>query len=155
MDSELEMQRRGYIRMKSMIQVFDPLLAGFWWTNAKGIERWASIKYERLSDYCFGCGCLGHTSQLCDREIVRSELNNSLPMYGPWLSCARQRRQLGWTQIVGGNSNSIRPRDPARKTWSEMMREAGSQQPQTYGQSHPMMKVEQVVTEVVGNLRSK
>lgn len=102
MDPEIEMQRRGYIRLKSVVRVCDPLLAGFWWTNAKGVERWAPIKYERLSDLCYGCGCLGHSSQVCNSEVVVSEQDNTMPMYGPWLSCAKQRKQAGWSQIGGG-----------------------------------------------------
>lgn len=62
LNDELDMQQRGYIRMKTAVSICDPLLAGFWWTNAEGTEKWASMKYERLSDFFYGCGFLGHTS---------------------------------------------------------------------------------------------
>lgn len=129
MDSDKEMQCSGYIRMKCVVRVSEPLLAGFWWTNVKGVEKWASVKFERLSDYCFGCGCLGHSSQVCNKEIVCSEVDNSLPMYGPWLSCARQRRSSGWSQIGGGSRTLNQGRDPPKKTWSEMMKQGGKINP--------------------------
>lgn len=51
-----------------------------------GREKWATIKYERLSDFYYGCGRLGHTSQHCGEEVVISELNPGFPCYDPWLS---------------------------------------------------------------------
>lgn len=32
------------------VRVYLPLKVGFWWTNSKGEDRWADVKYERLSD---------------------------------------------------------------------------------------------------------
>lgn len=58
-------KQRPYLRMKVEISVNQPLQTGFEWTNDKGQSRWETIKYERLSDFCYGCGRLGHTSQHC------------------------------------------------------------------------------------------
>lgn len=41
---------------KSAVRVQEPLIVGFLWTNAKGNERWATINYERLSDFVTGAG---------------------------------------------------------------------------------------------------
>lgn len=82
-DKENDMQRRGYLRLKVDINTGKPLLPSFWWTAANGQEKWANIRYERLSDFCYGCGVLGHSAQVCNSDIVTSETNPGKPMYGP------------------------------------------------------------------------
>lgn len=133
MGNEKEMQQRGYIRIKIEVGVDAKLSAGFWWTNKRGKERWTSIKYERLSNFCYECGMLGHTSQACNLDIVPFELNNKLSMYELWLSCARQRKQTGWNQIRGGNKIISQNRDLNRNTWKDMMGEGGAELSDTVG----------------------
>lgn len=125
-DNEKDMLDRGYMRMKLEIDVADPVSPGFWWTNDRGMDKWAHIRYERLADLCFGCGRLGHTTQTCDKDIVVSEENNKLPMYGPWTSCPRQRKHNSWLKpgMVGPTPRSNR--DPTRKTWQDMMKEGAA-----------------------------
>lgn len=82
-ENERDMQMRGYIRFKAELSVKDSASPGFWWANDQGEEKWVSLKYERLSDLCYGCGRLGHTSQVCNLDVTPSEVNNKLPMYGP------------------------------------------------------------------------
>lgn len=82
-EQNVEKTRRIYIRMEVDIDVNDPLMFGFWWTNSQGVEIWVSIKYERLSDFCYGCGTLGHTTQTYKEEVHMSEANTNHPAYGP------------------------------------------------------------------------
>lgn len=55
--------RRVYMRIKVEMNNEEPLLAGFRWKNSKGQEKWAEIKYERLSGICYDYGMIGHASQ--------------------------------------------------------------------------------------------
>lgn len=41
--------------IKVDVNVEDPLMSGFWWTNSRSEEQWTSIKYELLSDFYYGC----------------------------------------------------------------------------------------------------
>lgn len=85
------MKHRSLLRLNIEINVGVPLIEGFWWSNTKGHEKWATIKYECLSDFCYGYGRLGHTSQHCEEEIIMSELKPGVPRYGPWLTGLRPR----------------------------------------------------------------
>lgn len=105
MDKEDDMQNRGYLRLKVGLDVEQPLKSGFWWTDDEGGDQWAKIGYERLTDYCFGCGCIGHNAQACHREIAMAEDDRSKPMYGPWISRSRQRN-LFTSQQIGGNKET-------------------------------------------------
>lgn len=39
LEKEAEMQNRGFIRIKSEVNVYNPLLAGFWSMNARGTQK--------------------------------------------------------------------------------------------------------------------
>lgn len=62
-EGRIEDINRNYMRLKV-------LLAGFWRKNSHRVKTLANIKYERLSDFCYGCGRPGHTTQLC-KEALR------------------------------------------------------------------------------------
>lgn len=53
-EEEIIERQRIFMRVKVEIDVNVPLMEGFWWTTKSGEEKWATIKYERLSDICYG-----------------------------------------------------------------------------------------------------
>lgn len=85
------MKQRPYLRVQVEVDVSAPITAGFWWVTYKGEYKWASVKYELLSDLCYGCRRLGHTSPNCNAEVAMSELTLEEPLYGPWLLGVRPR----------------------------------------------------------------
>lgn len=138
------------MRIKTKVNACSPLLPGFWWTNAKGEEKCDSIKFERLSDFCYGCGKLGHTSQFYHSEIVMSEINTNSPMSGPWLTGVRPRRSVAWHQLGGGNVNQLKKRDNNRTSWGDLVR-GGHKAQEGMG---PSIKHEQLKETVIsGTLR--
>lgn len=90
------------------------------------MDKWAQIRYERMSDLCFGCGRLGHMSQTCNLDIIASEENSKLPMYGPWTCCPRQRKHNSWLKPGMVVDKSKNKRDPSRKTWQDMLKEGSA-----------------------------
>lgn len=75
-----------YLRMKVEVDVNQSLLVGLWRKNSEGKENWASIKYERLSDFFYGCGKLGHTTLGYKEEVQMSEEKSGHPLYGTLLN---------------------------------------------------------------------
>ncbi|KAL5790678.1 hypothetical protein ACOSQ2_005566 [Xanthoceras sorbifolium] len=62
--------KRG-IRMR--LENFDPLII-------------ALIKYERLPDFCYGCGFIGHAVRECHNSEVRKSIMEGVePKFGVWL----------------------------------------------------------------------
>lgn len=90
-ESEEAMHQRSLLRLKIEINGEVPLMTGFWWANSVGQYKWATIKYETLSGFCYECGMLENTSQHCGEEVVMSELKPGYPRYSAWLFGLSQR----------------------------------------------------------------
>lgn len=101
-------------------EVDEPLIAGFSWTNSREEEQWASIKYEHLSNFYYGCGKLRHTTQACREEVTISKAKPRYPMYGPWLTTLDQTTPCEYTmrRIKSSNKNVQKGNE---KTWFDIM----------------------------------
>ncbi|KAK4258624.1 hypothetical protein QN277_005055 [Acacia crassicarpa] len=76
---------RTFIRVRSIIRLDKPLSTGFW-VPREGRERiWVKIRYERLQNFCYKCGCLVHEGRGCKVENVAITIENDQE-FGPWLS---------------------------------------------------------------------
>ncbi|OMO69205.1 Zinc knuckle CX2CX4HX4C [Corchorus olitorius] len=56
---------RGFLRIRVAMKVGEPLLGGFWVPRQNGGRIWAEIRYEKLGDFCYTCGKLGHGEKSC------------------------------------------------------------------------------------------
>lgn len=97
------MQNMNFLRLQVELDTTQPLKPGFWWKNSRGVDKWASFKYERIANFCYACGKLGHTSQTCGEEMVMSESRPGFPLYGPWFTGERPP-QSGRHYWLGGRS---------------------------------------------------
>lgn len=120
-DKDVENTCRSFLRLKVVVDAKKPLLAGFWWSNSHGNEIRANIKYERLSDFCYGCGKLGHTTQACKEDVRMSESKMGHTMFGPWQMGVRPKRnQMKGTSGESYKSLNHREQGP-RLTWFDIM----------------------------------
>ncbi|KAF5947497.1 hypothetical protein HYC85_013454 [Camellia sinensis] len=76
---------RSYLRIKMEIDVTKPLPLGFFLqhnssSGSEQMETWVHYKYEKLADFCYDCGRIGHVNSVC-KFVSREEGKNSL--YGP------------------------------------------------------------------------
>ncbi|KAF7114851.1 hypothetical protein RHSIM_RhsimUnG0075100 [Rhododendron simsii] len=79
---------RSFLRVRVAVKIIDPLPKGFWLgrkPESNGDLR-ISYKYEKLSDYCYDCGRIGHDNRRC-RFVNREDGMNS--GYGPKLCIER------------------------------------------------------------------
>lgn len=56
---------RSFLRVRVDVDVYNPLKLGIFIKNDDGTNHWLAFKYERLSDFYFGCGRLGHMVNDC------------------------------------------------------------------------------------------
>lgn len=69
------------MRIQVEINVENPLPDGFPLSRPRKPATWISFKYERLSNFCYCCGCLGHIQQAWPYFQTQTEVSN----YGPWM----------------------------------------------------------------------
>lgn len=70
------------MRIKVEVDISKPLLRGFT-LKANGIEGrcWVSMRYEKLPDYCFMCGRIGHVAKECVESERREILDEISPYF--------------------------------------------------------------------------
>uniref|UniRef100_A0A803QC75 Reverse transcriptase domain-containing protein n=1 Tax=Cannabis sativa TaxID=3483 RepID=A0A803QC75_CANSA len=80
-----------FLRVRVKLSVAKPLPRGQMIKLPKvKDEFWIDYRYERIPEFCFECGCLGHPFEQCIAFMERIDSGNDddLP-YGPWLKGAR------------------------------------------------------------------
>ncbi|KAL4285559.1 hypothetical protein GQ457_16G031560 [Hibiscus cannabinus] len=55
-----------------------------------GSNKFCLLKYERLANFCFGCGLIGHTVSVC--PSIPADFTGKY-QYGPWLRAPSERHQ--------------------------------------------------------------
>ena len=63
---------------------------------------WVAFKYERLINFCFCCGVLGHEAKICEKPRGTNEQENQ---YGEWLKAGCRRMDE-----TSKNKNQSHPR---------------------------------------------
>ncbi|OMO52400.1 hypothetical protein COLO4_37225 [Corchorus olitorius] len=73
---------RGFLRLRVAMDIEKPLLGGFWFPRKNGHKVWAEIRYEKLGDFCYRCGKLGHIEKVCEKDVIAG---TERKQYGPWM----------------------------------------------------------------------
>ncbi|OMO55003.1 hypothetical protein COLO4_36252 [Corchorus olitorius] len=73
---------RSFLRIRVGLKLENPLIPGFWIPRGGDRKIWATVKYEKLADFCFNCGRLGHSNKFCKSE------EKSPMSYGPHMRVA-------------------------------------------------------------------
>ena len=82
-----------FMRIRVLLDTSKPLRRGARIRlGSKGDVVWVDVRYERLPDFCFGCGKIGHGFRECsDPATTTMVMSNSLP-YGAWMRAGGGRR---------------------------------------------------------------
>lgn len=94
---------RGFMRARVNVDITKSLITGFRIPRKEMPNTWAWIYYEKLQDYCFKCGRLGHGRKDCDEPEAVALWNPSKPRYGPKLGVPPLKEL---TSVIAGMSHN-------------------------------------------------
>lgn len=75
-----------YLRVKVEVNIAEPLLRGVYLRLRDGSRKWISFVYERMLNYCYLCGLVGHLEKKCILRFQDGFVDprKNFP-YGEWL----------------------------------------------------------------------
>ncbi|KAI9089723.1 hypothetical protein K1719_029016 [Acacia pycnantha] len=73
---------RTFVRTGVKVNIREPLLTGFWVPRPQRKPIWVSIRYERLLNYCYDCGCVGNEARNCKFLLDNAEVEETVVRYG-------------------------------------------------------------------------
>lgn len=64
---------RGFLQTKVIVNTTNPFVTGCWLFRGQDTETWVEFRYERLQDFCYRCGRIGHVNTECTFEPSRGD----------------------------------------------------------------------------------
>ncbi|KAK3040477.1 hypothetical protein RJ639_028762 [Escallonia herrerae] len=93
---EGKLGEKGFLRLRVEIDIENPLPKGFSMEREGREDAWIQFRYERLLDFCFRCGCLGHVRKWCNKDIdptAEWKLAGATRPYFPWIQASYEGDQ--------------------------------------------------------------
>ncbi|KAK4254135.1 hypothetical protein QN277_009558 [Acacia crassicarpa] len=56
---------RTFIKARVLVNILNPLIPGFWVPRPHRDSIWVTVQYERLQNYYYDCGRIGHEARNC------------------------------------------------------------------------------------------
>ncbi|KAM2424619.1 hypothetical protein ACFX1W_022159 [Malus domestica] len=73
-------QARGFLRVRLLIETGKPLCNDCWIRRDHNRDTWVDFRYERLQDFCYRCGRIGHGNTKCTFQVP----GEGVAAYGEW-----------------------------------------------------------------------
>ncbi|KAK3032223.1 hypothetical protein RJ639_036153 [Escallonia herrerae] len=83
-----KIRERGFMRLKVELNIEDPSPKGFPMKREGSEDAWIQFRYERLPDFCFQCGHLGHVKKWHHRTkdpYAKWLLAGEIRVYNSWI----------------------------------------------------------------------
>uniref|UniRef100_A0A0A9A291 CCHC-type domain-containing protein n=1 Tax=Arundo donax TaxID=35708 RepID=A0A0A9A291_ARUDO len=96
-----------FLRIKVQLDISKPLIRGLWirldeeieCNGLRSIRHFFIVKYEKLPNFCYICGKIGHIEEECERKLEKGEKRQ----YGAFLLASPYRRQKGSGSLAAPN----------------------------------------------------
>lgn len=68
-----DVSKRSFLRIRVELDITKPLVAGFPIPGKNMSTVWVQFKNEKLADFCYACGRLGHTQKSCPNPVSQQD----------------------------------------------------------------------------------
>ncbi|KAK1551390.1 hypothetical protein Q3G72_034768 [Acer saccharum] len=113
-----------YIRVRVILEIDKPLRRCLRVdVLGDGVESVMLVKYERLPEFCFRCGLLGHMTKDCpDKPLHSGEAKEEELLFGYWMRAAAPARRYGtggrrWLNEGKGSFSGYQGRGRENRDW--------------------------------------
>ncbi|KAM1207630.1 hypothetical protein COP2_008439 [Malus domestica] len=113
---------RGFVRVRIVVNSKNPLIPGCWLSRGLDTDTWVEFKYERLQDFCYRCGRIGHANTECSFEPQKGHAAG----YGEWTKAAPVRDIVLPTRRVASGAGEHRVAGAVRQS-RRVVTQVGSQ----------------------------
>ncbi|KAL3498272.1 hypothetical protein ACH5RR_041004 [Cinchona calisaya] len=117
--SLVEGKEGKHIKMLVEVDITKPLLRGFL-VRSEGDQKWVNFRYEKLPNFCFHYGIIGHSIETCTNR--KSMGDSSKLQFGSWLN-------EGSNKIVNGTTRKEVARAPSNKDLQVNQQWSGNKTP--------------------------
>lgn len=76
---------KKFLRIQVDLNILEPLKSSVLLPCHGRSDFLIEIRYERLTDFCYNCGLLGHKNQNCVAASTDVIMDSSTLLFGPWL----------------------------------------------------------------------
>ena len=86
-DNEESQSWKKFNRIRVKLNISKPLTLGIFLPCKGRNDLWIGIKYEKLPDLCYNCGCIGHYTKDCSSGLVTlsNQFGFRFKAFGVWL----------------------------------------------------------------------
>lgn len=70
------------MRVRVQVDIRNSLVEGFWVPRPRMTKIWITICYEKLQQFCYSCGRIGHHLKSCRNERLMCKINTGDLRYG-------------------------------------------------------------------------
>ncbi|RHN78166.1 putative transcription factor interactor and regulator CCHC(Zn) family [Medicago truncatula] len=99
---------RSYMRIRVLIDITKPLKRQKKIKRQGGDSSFIKFKYERLGNFCYYCGCLGHIEDYCEK-LYSVEADDGIRLWSSELRADRQKNTSGGARrnsVMGGATSA-------------------------------------------------
>ncbi|KAJ0090230.1 hypothetical protein Patl1_13275 [Pistacia atlantica] len=96
---------RNFLRVRVLLDVTKPLATGVWMNRKELGNIWVFFKYEKLQNFCYGCGKIDHKQKSCNEAKAVCPYDTTKSKYGAFLGTSQVRSLI--EEVEGSKQNHV------------------------------------------------
>ncbi|KAJ1395943.1 Zinc finger, CCHC-type [Sesbania bispinosa] len=148
-------ERGQFVKVLVELNTTKPLLPGIPVGSKKDGITWVDFRYEKLPQFCYKCGEIGHEEDMCKHEVEQGSVDES-PEHelGPWIRATHFGRKIGMRTKESNQNTNAKPKKPSfPRELTDMLASLSVDKGDTYSsvKSGPTQIIDKAVESIEAN----